>query len=174
VQRVWSKEKRMMSKGTSKLSAPILIEWFLILAILLTYGWATYHRNFIWKDEITLWLDVVKKSPEKSRPYNNVGLAYFEKRLIDEAMPYFIKSLSLDPDSPSTHNNLGLCFSAKGWVDQAIEEFRQAVKLNPSNGMFHVDLGIAYWQKGLTNLAREEIQLGKNLKKTETRKPFFH
>ncbi len=141
------------------------IEFGILIVVVLLYGWATYQRNLVWKDDLLLCLDVVKKSPNKARSYNGVGMYFYRKQLFDEAMPYFQKSLSINPDSDSAHNNLGLCFLGKDLVDQAIEELKQAINIKPYDGMYHINLGIAYWQKGLNDMAYTEIQIGKDLRR---------
>jgi tetratricopeptide (TPR) repeat protein len=143
------------------------IELVVLIVVLLIYGWASYERNFVWNDEFSLWSDVVKKSPDKSRGYNEMGMFYYERQMPDKATPFFIKSLFLNPDSDTAHNNLGLCFLAKNLTNQAIEEFQEAIRLSPLNGMYHVNLGIAYWQNGLTDLAYKEIEIGKALRRSK-------
>lgn len=141
------------------------IELLVLISLLLVYGWATYQRNLIWTDEKTLWSDVVEKSLWKARGYNEIGMYYYERRIHDKAIPFFMKSISLYPDNSRAHNNLGLCFIGKGLIDQSIVEFQKAVALNPENGMYHINLGIAYLQKGSRDLAFKEIQTGKFLRK---------
>jgi tetratricopeptide (TPR) repeat protein len=151
------------------------IEFIFIIGIVLIYCWATYERNFVWKDEFSLWSDVVKKSPDKARGYNEVGMCYYERKMPDKAIPFFKKSLSLNPDYDIAHNNLGLCFLGKGLINQAVEEFREAIRLKPLNGMYHINLGIAYWQNGLSNMAYREIELGKALRRKSTpNRPSYH
>ncbi len=150
------------------------IELFFLIALVVIYGLATFQRNLVWKDDLSLWSDVVKKSPEKHRGYNEIGMYYYERQTPDKAIPFFIKSLSLNPYSDTTHNNLGLCFLGKGWINQAIEEFQKAIHLNPLGGMYHVNLGIAYWQKGLSDLAYKEIQLGRELRKMQKKQLYYH
>jgi len=69
----------------------VLIVFLTAVAILFSY-W-TYERNKIWQDELTLWADCQKKSPNKARPNLNLGLAYFEKNRPDEAIPFLKKAL---------------------------------------------------------------------------------
>lgn len=135
---------------------------------------ATYQRNFLWKDDLSLWSDVVKKSPNKYRGYNEIGTWYLKKKLIDNAIPYFQKSISLNPGSGASHNNLGLCFLGKGLIDPAIEEFKQAIRTNPSDGMYHINLGMGYWLKGLNNLASNEMRIGKDLRRMQNKEPLPH
>ncbi len=138
-----------------------------------SYGFAAYQRNFVWKDDLSLWSDVVKKSPDKARVHNAIGMYYYTSQRHGEAIPFFQRSLSLRPGYGIGHNNLGLCFLAKRRIDQAIEEFKQAIKAKPLNGMYHVNLGIAYWKKGLHKQAKKEIQIGKDLRKRHKNNPKF-
>lgn len=145
-----------------------VLTWFellVLISLLLLYGVGTYQRNFVWNDELTLWSDVVAKSPQKARGYNEIGMYYYERRLHDNAIPFFLKSINLYPDNAKAHNNLGLSYMGKGLTDQSITEFQRALGLNPYNGMYHINLGIAYLQKGLHELAFKEIQIGKFLRK---------
>jgi len=142
-----------------------LIEVIILAMIIVIYGLCTHQRNFAWNTDLSLWSDVVRKSPNKARGYNEVGMYYYERRLRDKAIPFFQKSLVLRSDFGIAHNNLGLCFLGKGWIDAAIEEFKQAIKANSFDGMYHINLGIAYWNKGLNDLAYKEMQLGKDLRR---------
>ncbi len=141
------------------------IELFIVLALLVIFGSASYQRNLTWKNELTLWADVVEKSPRKARGYNEMGMYYYEHQMHNQAIPFFMTSISLYQDYAKAHNNLGLSFMGKGLTDQSIMEFKKAVALNPGNGMYHINLGIAYLQKGFHNLASKEIQTGKSLRK---------
>ncbi|MEE9613495.1 MAG: hypothetical protein V3W31_00895, partial [Thermodesulfobacteriota bacterium] len=48
----------------------------LLLVTALPLSYASYRRNGVWKDSVTLWTDVVGKSPDKARGHNNLGRAY--------------------------------------------------------------------------------------------------
>lgn len=58
---------------------------------------ASYQRNSIWKDPVTLWRDVIVKSPNKARGYNGLGLAHSERREWNEAIAAFQQALRLRP-----------------------------------------------------------------------------
>ncbi len=141
------------------------IEFLVVAALVAGFSLAAYQRNFIWQDDLTLWEDVVEKSPNKARVHNAIGMYYYKRQKPDKAIPFFQQSLFLRPEYGIGHNNLGLCFLAREQIDQAIEEFKLAIKTKPLNGMWHVNMGIAYWKKGLHELANKEIELGKALRR---------
>jgi tetratricopeptide (TPR) repeat protein len=66
-----------------------------VLVVLVLSG-ATYTRNTVWKDDIRLWEDVAKKSPNKARPHNNLGNAYQSKSLLDMAIEQYQTALRMN------------------------------------------------------------------------------
>ncbi|MCK5514079.1 MAG: tetratricopeptide repeat protein, partial [Deltaproteobacteria bacterium] len=84
-----------------------LIEGTLLTLLVLSYLWGTYERSFVWRDPISLWMDSSKKSPHKARPHNNLGMAYFKKGRLDEAIAQYEQTLAISPNYAKAHNNLG-------------------------------------------------------------------
>jgi len=109
----------------------------------------TFERNFVWESEIALWSDTVKKSPDKERPHGNLGAAYTDKGMIDEALAEFKKAIEIDSSSGTTHYNLGNCYYGMGKVDDAITQYGLAIKANRNYELAYNNLGIAYFSKGL-------------------------
>jgi tetratricopeptide (TPR) repeat protein len=103
----------------------------LMSLIALSYAAATYNRNIVWKTEYGLWRDVIKKSPNKARPWCNIGYAVLNMDSLDQAERYFEKSLELDPHLPLALNNLGHTWSRKGNPQKALPYFLKAVENDP-------------------------------------------
>ena len=141
------------------------LEVAVVITLLLIYGYLSIQRNCLWKDNVSLWLDVVKKSPHKARVYQYLGLAFHHAGDFDRAISEYKNSLSLNPLQTDVHNNIGVSYYYKGEVDKAISHFRHAIKINPFDANAHYNLGIAYGDKGLFDLAHEEIQKGLTLQK---------
>ncbi len=126
-------------------------------------GAATYARNFVWKDDLSLWSDVVAKSPEKARPHNNLGLVHWAKGEVDDAMREYREAIRLDPTHADAHGNLGVAYAAKGQLDDAVREYREAIRYDPAHATAHQNLGFAYAASGHLKAAileyREAIRL---------------
>jgi len=43
------------------------IEFLVLIVVVLVFGTAAHRRNLVWKDELSLWSNVVKNSPAKPR-----------------------------------------------------------------------------------------------------------
>ncbi len=119
-------------------------------------GIATYERNFVWSDDVTLWSDVVAKSPMKARPHHNLGWAYSQTGQTENAMGEYREALRLAPDVPEVHYDLGLVYAAKGELDDAMDEYREAIRLDPGYAKPHNNLGVVYRANGrLDDAVRE-------------------
>src|SRR4030042_1627878 len=140
------------------------IELIVLISLMLTYGFASYQRNLVWKDDLSLWSDGVKKSFTKARVYNYSGLAYHKVGDMDNAILQYKKSLSLNPFYADAHNNIGISYFNKGLLDKAITHFKHAIEVDPSHPDAHYNLGVAYGEKGLTDQAYEEMRKGIELR----------
>src|SRR3989304_6239316 len=128
--------------------------FFLLYCLLLSgFSFAAYQRNLAWRDELTLWEDVIKKSSNKSRGYNNVGVSYSLQGRIDDATAMYKTALRLRPDYLDAHNNLGNNYSRLGDIDAAIAEYKTVLRLKPDDAVAHYNMGNAYERKGLLNEA---------------------
>ena len=121
--------------------------WTILLCLLAAcYSFLTYQRNFVWKDEITLWEDAVKKSPHKARPYNNRGYAYQKIGQWDRAMADYHKAIELRPDYADAYSNRGGLYGMKGLLEQALPDLDKTIALNPQHALAYSNRGAAYFQ----------------------------
>ena len=129
----------------------------LVLAVLLLSG-ATYARNTVWMSKISLWEDVVRKSPGKARAHSNLGVFYCDEGDLDKGGREFQTALEIDPGYPDAHYNLGTVYLESGRMDEALREFQTTIKLKPDYADAHNDLGTIYERRGLVEDAIREYQ----------------
>ncbi len=121
-------------------------------------GAATYARNVVWKDDLTLWSDVVAKSPLKPRAHNSLGNAYKRVGRVDEAIREYREAVRLPPGYALAHFNLGNAYQAKGRIDDAIGEYREALRANAGHVEAHFNLGGVYHAKAQLDDAMREYR----------------
>lgn len=138
------------------------------LLVFLSFSSTTIRRNVAWKNKITLWGDTIKKSPRKGRPHNNLGNAFKEKGLIDQAIREYKVGMRVEPTYELTYNNLGATYLEMGKIDEAIEQYRKALRVNPNFSEAHFNLAVAYERKGLTEEAEVEYAKASRLKPNST------
>lgn len=130
----------------------------LLFVVGASFGAASYKRNNVWKDSVSLWEDVVSKSPASSKSYNNLGLAYYvEKKLPEEAIRAYRIAVKLKPDNAEAYNNIGQIYYDSGLIDKALEEYRMALKFKPDIAMTHNNIGLIYHRQGLLDDAVKEF-----------------
>ncbi len=147
------------------------IYYGLMAVLLFGYGTLTYQRNKVWKDPITLWTDVLRKSPQKVRSYDNLAAAYIDKGNFKGAKQLLIHALRLDPESFKSFNNLGLIYLEEKDMPRASEHFEKSVEINPEFAEGWSNLGVLYlrtgqYEKAAENLARA-LTLNPNLIETK-------
>ena len=114
-----------MAAGFKKNLVPALVVITLALSV------ATYARNNVWTDKVTLWEDVVKKSPNWDRPHNNLGIAYYGQGRVDEAIREYQSATWLKPNDADMHNNLAKVYERQGLLDDAMREYQSVLRLDP-------------------------------------------
>jgi tetratricopeptide (TPR) repeat protein len=138
---------------------------FLLAVTLLAavFGFLTFQRNTVWRSEVTLWEDILKKSPDKIRVNNNLGTLYFERGEYDRALEYFNKALSVNPDYASANNNRGAVYIEKGLLDLALKDVERAIALEPRYASAYKNRGDVLKKKGQTQAALEMYDQALNL-----------
>lgn len=116
--------------------------------IILVLSFLSYQRNAVWKDEISLWSDAVRKSPEKDRTYVNLGIAYDDANMPTESEKAFKKAIELDPKNPPAYNAMGSLYHRTGNYKDAIRAYQKAHKMQPEYGQPVYNLGLAYSKTG--------------------------
>ena len=117
---------------------------FLLLLVAGIFGMATHQRNQIWQSEITLWKDVVKKSPGKARAYDELGLAHARQGQFAKAIPFYHRAIALNPIFSRYYSDLGVAYASQGDNQQAIEMFQRTLQLDPENSSAYNNLGVTY------------------------------
>ena len=129
-----------------------------IAVIILFLSVTTYARNIVWQNRISLWEDVVRKSPNAIQGHLNLAAAYTEKGLIDKAIEQYRTCLSIEPGFYYVNVNLGLCYAKQGFIDKAIEQYNLTLSIKPEDSFARYAMGLAYYKKGLTGKAMEEFK----------------
>lgn len=117
----------------------------LIIAIL---GILTVQQGNIWQNELLLWKDAVKNAPKKSRPHNNLGMAYKNSQLNDKALAEFKESFRVNPNYARGRVNLGALYYELKFPDKALEELKSALAIDPGLAEGHMNIGLIYSFKG--------------------------
>jgi protein O-mannosyl-transferase len=103
----------------------------MVITLLVLSGYATYRRNHVWRDTLTLWSDVVCKSPEKERGWTSLGVYYVNKMDPARAVPFLEHAVNLSPDYYLAHAWLGRALMQLGDRDRALYHYLITTRLAP-------------------------------------------
>ena len=124
-------------------------------SVLVNYSTLLLLRGRI--DEAIVLMQQALREPGYGKPalaYTNMGLAYFTKGLLSQAIEQFRMALEYQPDLPEAHYNLGLVYARLGEHNKAIRAFREAIRYRPSYVEAHASLGAALLEAGRQEEAR--------------------
>ncbi len=158
------------------------------------YSAGTVIRNAAWKNDITMFRDVVSKSPGSPHPhfylgisylqagdyenaidqlqtalgmgyrtgdvtiYYSLGVAFFNRHMMDKALEYLATAERIDPAFAETHFYLGMVYGNMRRIDLSIEQFRLFLGQRPGNAAAHFNLGLVYAVSGQAKNALEQFE----------------
>jgi len=104
----------------------------------------SYERNVLWGDRIGFLEDVVAKSPNKARPYNNLAFAYYEEKNYTKALEGFNKAIALDPIYAVAYCNRGRFYQEFKQNDLALADFEKALSIKQDYVEVYNNIGVLY------------------------------
>jgi hypothetical protein len=115
-----------------------------VSAWILALGVATVFRNQVWSTEVSIWADAVAKSPNKPRPWNNLGTSQHEAGDLAGATASFRRAIELEPRYVDAYQNLALNGIAARRYREALEAAQAGLRIAPDSHKLHYVLGLAY------------------------------
>jgi tetratricopeptide (TPR) repeat protein len=111
---------------TKKVAMGILIAAVAVMAVV------AVHRNMIWKDELSLWTDSVKKAPGKYTSNLNLGRALYDLGRLDEAYEYFDRAVKIHPAGFKALSNRGVIKIRRKDYEGSLKDFNAALAVDPN------------------------------------------
>lgn len=132
-----------------------MLVFFLVISTI--FSFSVVKRNLIWKDNYSLWSDTVAKMPNSNRSHTNLGLAYYNRGRVNEAIGEYLIAIKLRFDDARAHYNLAVAYLKQGRYDEEIYELKTALRLKPDYVKASNNLGVAYARQGLFDQAVKEL-----------------
>jgi len=125
------------------------------VALLAALSAFTVARNRVWADELSLWRDVVAKSPNKGRPYIGLSRGLAQDKRPVEARWTLERGLQAEPDNRDLRMNLGVMLIEEGSAREALPHFKRAIELGRETPEAWNNAGAAYSMLGQQDKAIE-------------------
>jgi len=138
------------------LKKPLVAICFTMVIFIL--GVMCINRNWIWRDELSLWYSTAIREPNSARAHHNIGVVHSAKGYYEYAELEYKKTLEINPKDIEAHYNLGNAYERKGILDNAIKEYQEVIRHNPYYADAYNNLGSIYQKKHLLDKAIEHYK----------------
>ncbi len=96
--------------------------------------------------------------PSDAGAHNNLGVLYYQKGLVPEAIGEFLRALELDPKMQVAQGNLEIAYRVTGYYDRRVAELRERLKRRPDDHEARWELGRTYASLGNHDEAALEFE----------------
>ncbi len=123
--------------------------WSIFMLLVLVLSVSSFQRNKVWKDDITLYTNVLKNNPNVIEALNNRGNAYNYRGNVELAIADFNRGIEIQPNYKSFYNNRAQSYFQLDSFELALKDLDKATRLDPG----YLD---AYLNKGQVFSAMED------------------
>jgi tetratricopeptide (TPR) repeat protein len=119
--------------------------WAVLTIITAVVAILTWQRNLTWKSEVSMWTDVVRKSPNLSRAHVNLGKALIKEGNYATARETLVRAINLDPENGTGYMNLAFVLEQQNLPGEALRYTEKALKAgNADPARIHQIRGLAF------------------------------
>jgi tetratricopeptide (TPR) repeat protein len=129
-----------------------------VAVVLLGLAAATVARHQVWRSPAALWKDTTAKSPNKVRPWMNLGTAFHERERWSSAVDCYRRAIRLAPHNSHAWTYLANTENAAGWHEQALATAQEHLRRDPSVVELHLARAMAYERLGQPQAALASLR----------------
>lgn len=122
------------------------------------YVWRSYDKTPAVERQFTAAQERVASNPNNADNRVDLGWAYFQRGMYNEALAEYKKALDLNERHYTALYNLGLAYAKVDKHDRAISAFERAIEVVPQAFQAHFDLAKSYVAAGKLDDAVKELQ----------------
>lgn len=131
---------------------------FVLIAVLFTYG--TWQRNTVWKDDFTLFMNVLQNYPNNAKAHLTIANIYFQKQELQTSLTYAQKAVKIYPEYFYAHLLLGRINYITGNYREAEKIFTNCIRSDPKSEVSYILLGELYFRMKDYDRARNMVISG--------------
>ncbi len=130
----------------------------LAAVIITVYAGAAFSRGLVWRNDLTLWSDTVKKSPHSPNALYNLAWTLHQRGRPgdkDRALALYEEAVRIKPDKEDAHYNAALIYQERGQYRKALEHFLASLRLKPYYPTTYYNIAMTLQAMGRTKKAIE-------------------
>merc|ERR1711871_484388 len=130
-----------------------------LLAFSISYHMGnTYSKSKAYDDAIISYSKAIEVMPSSCEAYNNLGVAYMRKGLLNRSLEALKSAVYLDPDYEQAYGNMGNVLQKLRRFNESIAAYRQAVAMEPLASKLYFNMGTAFLVTGDAAAAEEAFR----------------
>ena len=138
---------KVVQRTTAMLLNTMLIVWMLFLGV------KANSQAKVWKNDLSLWSNLLKFYPEDDMGHGKLGMYYAEHDSLEKAMECFNNEIKYAPNVYSGYTNRGLLYEELGDFEKAFEDLNKAIELRDDFAMSRINRGLAFLNTNRPNEA---------------------
>jgi len=127
----------------------------LAAGLLILYSVGSFERSLVWRDDLTLWTDTVRKSPGSANARYNLAWRLHNMGEREKAAAEYLEAIRLAPDKGEAHFNLAVLFQESGQAELALAHYGEAIRVGYSPALSYFNMGNLYHSTGNIPAAAE-------------------
>ena len=139
----------------------LLLGFFIFIIIILSA--TSFQRNHVWRNQLTLWEDVILKSPHKPRTFINLAVAYDKNNRPMESIYFLSKAIGINKNDYGSYMTRGTIYYKLGQQTQALKDFNQALAINPNYFLTYLRRALLYKKQNKFKEALADLTKSINL-----------
>jgi tetratricopeptide (TPR) repeat protein len=125
--------RNLLERGDGPTRFRAYLAALLLISVTEGYGFEAAKRNLVWQNELSLWMDTVKKSPESFMVRTNLSLALYRLNRLEEAHDEINEAIRLNPHQDTLHYILGAILYRKALFQDSMNALERALQMNPNH-----------------------------------------
>ncbi|MFZ0828552.1 MAG: tetratricopeptide repeat protein [Verrucomicrobiia bacterium] len=126
--------------------------------LLLLLGTLTWRQAWLYRNDLTLWRDVLAKNEQAWNAHVAVGKHLYDSGQFEEAMGQYRRAIQIDPNEAMAHCNYATTLWLCGRFDEAATEFQAAIRIKPDYYLAHANYCDLLLKRGKLDEAGMEVR----------------
>ncbi len=143
-----------------KKSSELEVKKILIDALFAYGGYLNDYYVLEYEKAIKNFKRIIELDAHNYRAHYNLGIAYFNLELFEEALNACKIAIAIKPDYKHCHYNIGLIYEEKENLEKALEAYQKALKIDPE--FIYAKQALMAIRQKLDNLNKTETESNKN------------
>jgi tetratricopeptide (TPR) repeat protein len=146
----------------------------LFLVIVFQCSSATYHRNEIWQDNVTLYTQTLKTDPHSYPILLNLGIWHHQRGEYREAETQYLLGLKERPDGVNVLNALGVLYLEQNRYEDAATMLQHAISVKDIWAPPHYNYGRVLQKQDQREEALRQLQIAVRLAPLDPQAHLFY